>query len=90
MPQFHRIDWELKRFERHFKGRTMAVINPANLTAFLELSHSTLKTSNNRRVSFRLTGSWPWSSLWNINANPWCFHPNCHGGRTGLTCGNAS
>lgn len=48
-PQFRRIDWELKRFEKHFKGRTMAEITPANLTAFLELSHSTLKTFNNRR-----------------------------------------
>lgn len=48
-PQFRRIDWELKRFEKHFKGRTMAEITPANITVFLELSHSTLKTFNNRR-----------------------------------------
>ncbi len=48
-PQFRRIEWELKRFEKHFKGRTMAEITPANVTAFLEIDRSTLKTFNNRR-----------------------------------------
>lgn len=48
-PQYHRIDWEMKRFEKHFKGRTVAEITPANITAFLELNNSTLKTFNNRR-----------------------------------------
>lgn len=48
-PQYRRIDWEMKRFEKHFKGRAVAEITPANITAFLELNNSTLKTFNNRR-----------------------------------------
>ncbi|MCC6414810.1 MAG: site-specific integrase, partial [Opitutaceae bacterium] len=48
-PQFRRIEWELKRFHNHFGKCTMAEIKSANITAYLELGHSTLKTFNNRR-----------------------------------------
>jgi integrase len=48
-PQFKRIEWELARLLRHFKGCRFDEINAAKLIAFLEIGRFSLKTYNNRR-----------------------------------------
>jgi integrase len=48
-PQYKRIDWELARLQRHFRGQRLDEISPTKLITFLEIGQYTLKTYNNRR-----------------------------------------
>lgn len=48
-PQLDRIGWDLDKFVKAFRGRTVAELTVANLVAYLETGQPGLKTYNNRR-----------------------------------------
>lgn len=48
-PQLKRITWDLRRLEKHFKGKTVAEITVSGLVGFLERRRPSMKTFNNQR-----------------------------------------
>jgi len=48
-PQLRRITWDLKRLEKHFRGKTVAEIPVSALVTFLESRRPGIKTFNNQR-----------------------------------------
>ena len=48
-PQLKRITWDLRRLEKHFKGKSVAEITVSGLVGFLERRQPSMKTFNNQR-----------------------------------------